>query len=71
MCTELTGYLKPNKSEEKRDNSNDPLKLLFLIRVPFNFKIMHFVLIHFHSVGKASEYLFLPDVAIFSGLVYK
>ncbi len=36
--------------------------------------MMQFLLIGFHSVGKASKfnfYYFLPDGAIFSGLVYK
>ncbi len=32
---------------------------------------MQFLLIGFHSVGKASKLFFLPDGAIFSGLVYK
>ncbi len=32
---------------------------------------MLFLLIGFHSVGKASKCIFLPDGAIFSGLVYK
>ncbi len=46
--------------------------LLFLIAVPFNCKIMQFLLIGFHSVGKASKLnVFLPDGAIFSGLAYK
>ncbi len=51
-----------------------PLKLIFLITVPFNCKMTQFLLIGFHSVGKASKcnfLLFLPDGAIFSGLVYK
>ncbi len=33
--------------------------------------MMQFLLIGFHSVGKASKLIFLPDGAIFSGLVYK
>ncbi len=33
--------------------------------------MMQFLLIGFHSVGKASKLNFLPDGAIFSGLVYK
>ncbi len=43
--------------------------------MPFNGKIMQFLLIGFHSVGKASNLnvllFFLPDGTIFSGLVYK
>ncbi len=31
--------------------------------------MMQFLLIGFHSVGKASKLFFLPDGAIFSGLV--
>ncbi len=52
-----------------------PLKLLFLIAVPFNCIMMQFLLIGFHSVGKASKcipfYYLLPNGAIFSGLVCK
>ncbi len=36
-----------------------PLKLLFLIAAAFNCKIMQFLLIGFHSVGKASKLNFL------------
>ncbi len=49
----------------------NPLKPLFFIAVPFNCKLMQFLLIGFHSIGKASKYNFLPDGVIFSGLVYK
>ncbi len=46
-----------------------PIKMLFLITVPFNCKIMQIVLIGFHSVGKALKLhvVFLPYGAIFSG----
>ncbi len=37
----------------------NPLKLLFLIAVPFNCKMMQFLLIGFHSVGKALKFFFL------------
>ncbi len=39
--------------------------------MPFNCKMMQFLLIDFHSVGKTSKLHFLPDGAIFSGLAYK
>ncbi len=48
-----------------------PLKLIFLITAPHNCKILLFLLICFHSVGKALKLYILPDGAIFSGLVYK
>ncbi len=48
--------------------------MLCLITELFNYKMMQFLLIAFHSVGKASNLnllLFLPDSAIFLSLVYK
>ncbi len=56
-----TRYKKVNHSApfgQKCPHWN-PLKLLFLIAVPFNCKIMQFLLIGFHSVGKASKFYFL------------
>ncbi len=44
------------------------LKLLFLIAVLFNCKIMQFLLIGFHSVGKALKF---TGWCHFSGLAYK
>ncbi len=38
---------------------SNPLKLIFLITVLFNCKMMQFLLIGFHSVGKASKLNFL------------
>ncbi len=47
-----------------------PIKII-LIAAAFNCKMMQFLLIGFHSVGKASKLFFLPDGAIILGLVYK
>ncbi len=53
-----------------------PLKLLFLIAVPFNCKSKQFLLIGFNSVGKALKCCFVilqffTRWCHFSGLVYK
>ncbi len=48
-------------------SSLKPIKTDILITVQFNWKIMQYLFIGFHSVGKALK-CNLPDGAIFSGL---
>ncbi len=66
-----TRYKKVNHSApfgQKCPHWN-PLKLLFLIAVPFNCKMMQFLLIGFHSVGKALKkinYQMVPFFQVWS-----
>ncbi len=68
-------HLVQNSSSQDLKDKN--VLMLFLITVLFNCKTMQFLLISFHSVGKASKpnffhfFFFLRDGAIFSGLAYK
>ncbi len=48
-----------------------PLKLLFLIAVPFNCKMMQFLLIGFHSVGKASNIFFFTILRPVAGIKFE